>query len=148
MTKKARLGEILKLIELYEIDTQEELTEKLNALGYNVSQATVSRDINELNLIKISGAEKKYKYSKANISGDEIPSKIISLYKHVVLSVSYANNLIVIKTLGGNAGTAGMAIDAMRFPEVLGTVAGDDTLLVITKSNNDAETIVRSLRVL
>lgn len=148
MTKKSRLNEILRLIDSFEIDTQEELTEKLNNLGYNVSQATVSRDINELNLIKIAGAEKKYKYSKANVSNEAIPSKIISLYKHVVTSVSYANNLIVIKTLGGNAGTAGMAIDAMHFPEVLGTVAGDDTLLVVTKSNNDAETIVKSLRVL
>lgn len=148
MTKKSRLDEILRLIDTFEIDTQEELTEKLNNLGYNVSQATVSRDINELNLIKISGAEKKYKYSKANLSNETIPSKIISLYKHVVTSVTYANNLIVIKTLGGNAGTAGMAIDAMHFPEILGTVAGDDTLLVIAKSNSDAETIVKSLRVL
>ena len=149
MTKKQRLNEILRLIDLYEIDTQEELTDRLNSLGYNVSQATVSRDINELNLIKKStGIEKKYKYSKPNVTGGEIPDKIISLYKHVVLSVSSANNLIVIKTLGGNAGSAGMAIDAMHFPEVLGTIAGDDTLLIVTKTNSDAETIVKSLRVL
>jgi len=148
MTKKQRLSEILNLIDAYEIDTQEELTDRLNTLGYNVSQATVSRDINELNLIKKSGISKKYKYAKATVSGADIPEKIISLYKHVVLSVTYANNLIVIKTLGGNAGTAGMAIDAMHFSEVLGTIAGDDTLLVVTKSNGDAETIVKSLKVL
>lgn len=148
MTKKQRLNEILSLIEKNEIDTQEELTSYLNSLGYNVSQATVSRDINELNLIKTSGIEKKYKYAKPNVRGDEIPDKIISLYKHVVVSVSYANNLIVVKTLGGNAGSAGMAIDAMHFPEILGTIAGDDTLLVVTKTNADAETIVKSLKVL
>ena len=149
MTKKQRLNEILNLIDLYEIDTQEELTDRLNSLGYNVSQATVSRDINELNLIKkASGIEKKYRYAKPNVKGSEIPEKIISLYKHVVISVSSANNLIVIKTLGGNAGSAGMAIDAMHFPEILGTIAGDDTLLIVTKTNADAETIVKSLKVL
>ena len=149
MTKKQRLNEILSLITDYEIGTQEELTDKLNALGYNVSQATVSRDINELNLIKKqTGLQKKYKYSIASVSGEEIPEKIITLYKNVTLSVSAANNLIVIKTLGGNAGTAGMAIDAMHFPEILGTIAGDDTLLIITKTNSDAETIVKSLRML
>ena len=149
MTKKQRLNEILKLIDEFEIDTQEELTDKLNALGYDVSQATVSRDINELNLIKKpTGVEKKYRYSQATVGGSKIPDKIISLYKHVVLSVSSANNLIVVKTLGGNAGTAGMAIDAMHFPEILGTIAGDDTLLIVTKTNGDAETIVKSLRVL
>ncbi len=145
MTKKERHKKILELINEFEIDTQEELTSRLNEYGCDVSQATVSRDIKELDLIKSAGREKKVKYLKLSNNVD-IPKKIIDLYKHVTLSISYANNLIVIKTLSGNASSAGMAIDAMHFPQVLGTIAGDDVLLIIAKSNSDAETIVKTLR--
>jgi transcriptional regulator of arginine metabolism len=147
MSKKDRLKAIEKLIVEFEIDTQEELTSKLIDMGYNVSQATVSRDISELNLIKIEGNFKKYKYSKA-IDGINLKPQIVSLFKQVTTSVACANNLIVIKTLAGNASAAGMAFDEMHFPQVLGTVAGDDTLLVIAKTNADAEIILKSLRTL
>lgn len=146
MTKKQRLNAITELISEYEIDTQEELTEKLNEKGYNVSQATVSRDINELNLIKINGIGKKFKYAKGIAETKEIPVKIIELFKQVSISFTCANNLIVLKTITGNAGAAGMAIDHMNFPQILGTIAGDDTLLIIAKTNSDAESIVRQLR--
>ena len=76
----------------------------------------------------------------------ETPQKIIDLFKNVTLSINCANNLIVVKTLAGNAGTAGMAIDNMKIPNVLGTIAGDDVLLIIAKTNGDAECIVKSLR--
>lgn len=148
MTKKERLKKIIEIIDEFEIDTQEELTEKLNEYGFSVSQATVSRDINELDLIKGAGRQKKFKYVKIDMYNTDIPKKIIDLYKHVTLSISYANNLIVIKTLSGNAGSAGMAIDEMHFPQVLGTIAGDDVLLIIAKSNSDAESIVKTLRAL
>ena len=148
MTKKDRLNKILSLIEEDEICTQEELTDRLTSLGYNVSQSTVSRDINELNLIKTEGVDKKYKYIAANKSASKITPQMISLFKQITVSMQCANNLIVIKTLGGNASSAGMAIDDMHFPQVLGTVAGDDTLLVITKTNADAEIIIKSLRML
>ncbi len=146
MSKKERLNKIVEIINDFEIDTQEELTAKLNEYGFNVSQATVSRDINELDLTKGAGREKKFKYVKSNIYNVNIPKKIIDLYKHVTVSISFANNLIVIKTLSGNAGSAGMAIDEMHFPQVLGTIAGDDVLLIIAKSNSDAEIIVKTLR--
>ena len=86
-----------------------------------------------------SGAE--YKGFKADDS-----AKMISLFKQVSLSIINANNLIIVKTLSGNAGTAGMAIDQMNFEEVLGTIAGDDTLLLVTRTNADAETLVKILR--
>ena len=146
MTKKQRLNAITELISEYEIDTQEELTAKLNEKGFNVSQATVSRDINELNLIKINGIGKKFKYAKGIAEAKEIPVKIIELFKQVSISFTCANNLIVLKTITGNAGAAGMAIDHMNFPQILGTIAGDDTLLIIAKTNSDAEAIVRQLR--
>ncbi len=148
MSKKDRLNSILKLIQEQEICTQEELTDKLIALGYDVSQSTVSRDINELNLIKTEGVNKRFKYITANSSTSNVSAQMINLFKQITVSMTYANNLIVIKTLGGNASSAGMAVDAMHFPQVLGTVAGDDTLLVVTKNNSDAEVVLKSLRLL
>lgn len=146
MTKKERLNAILALIDKYEIDTQEELTSKLNQQNYNVSQATVSRDIAELNIIKISGIKKKFRYSCAKNQIKELPDKIINLFRQVITSIDSANNLIIIKTLSGNANTAGTAIDAMHIPQVMGTIAGDDTLLIVAKNQADAEIIVKNLR--
>ena len=148
MTKKDRLNKIIELIEAFEIDTQEELTEQLINAGFNVSQATVSRDIKELNLIKSNGTSRKYKYIKNNEVSPGASPKIIHLFKQVTLSIIPAGNLIVIKTLSGNAGTAGMAIDEMRLSQCIGTIAGDDTLLVITRNNTDAEAVVKRLRTL
>lgn len=148
MNKKDRLSAIEKLIANYEIDTQEELTEKLIDLGFNVSQSTVSRDINKLNLIKSSGILKKTKYVKADAVTGELSPQIVSLFKQVTISVTAANNLLVIKTLSGNASSAGMAFDEMKFPQVLGTVAGDDTVIVVAKTNADAEIILKRLRAL
>lgn len=147
MTKKERLKIIVDLIEEKEVGTQEELTELLNKRGYNVSQATISRDIKELNLVKGEGKNVKSRYIRFS-AGDNVSPKIVELFKHVTTSISCVNNLIVIKTLSGNAGTAGMAIDGMRYPQVVGSIAGDDTLLVITKNEADAQLIVKSLRML
>lgn len=147
MTKKQRLALIEQAISEQEISTQEELTNYLIENGYNVSQSTISRDMNELNLIKVVGVNKKFKYAKAN-SIKNLSPQICGLFKQVTVSMVCANNLIVIKTLAGNAGTAGMAVDEMHFSEVLGTVAGDDTLLIITKTNTDAEIVIKTLRAL
>jgi transcriptional regulator of arginine metabolism len=105
-------------------------------------------NINELNLIKTEGVNKRFKYITANSSTNNVSAQMINLFKQITVSMTYANNLIVIKTLGGNASSAGMAVDAMHFPQVLGTVAGDDTLLVVTKNNSDAEVVLKSLRLL
>ena len=148
MAKKDRLEKIKSLISEYEISTQEELTERLNSEGYEVSQATVSRDINKLNLVKAEGLQKKSKYVLGGAEKSNVSDKIIDLFKQITLSIASVNNLIVIKTLNGNGNSAGMAIDKMNFAEVLGTIAGDDTLLVVTKSDADANFIVKSLRML
>lgn len=148
MTKKERLSLILSLIENEEISTQEELTDRIISLGYDASQATVSRDINELNLIKTAGTYRKFKYVKADIQAKNLSPQMLGLLKQIITSVDYANNLVVIKTLAGNANSAGIAIDEMHFPEVLGTVAGDDTLLVVSRSSADAEMLVKTLKTL
>lgn len=148
MSKKDRLQAILDIISKYEIDTQELLTSKLNSQGFNVSQATVSRDINELNIIKVNGISKKFKLAQVKTQLNPVPDKIISLFKQVTLSITEANNLIVIKTLSGNASTAAMVIDELRIPQIIGTIAGDDTLLVIAKNSSDAEIILKNFRTL
>ncbi len=148
MNRKERLKIIVQTIENYNIGTQEELTEKLLSLNVPVSQATVSRDIKELNLIKIEDGYGGYKYAKSIQSNGGVSPQIVSLFKQIVTSIEVANNLIVIKTMGGNAGAAGMAIDQMQFPQIMGTIAGDDTVLIVTKSNADADVVLKSLRTL
>jgi transcriptional regulator of arginine metabolism len=145
MTKKERLALIEKIITENEISTQDELTKCLFEQGYDISQSTISRDMTQLNLIKIQGVTKKFKYAKANATNTVSP-QICDLFKQVTISIECANNLIVIKTLAGNANAAGMAVDEMQFSEILGTVAGDDTLLIVTKTNADAEIIIKTLR--
>lgn len=146
MTKKERQNILLELIGRYEIDTQEELTEKLNERNIAVTQATVSRDINELNLVKVAGKVKKYKYARVEIESDALSEKDINLFREITSSVTCANNLIVVKTLVGNANAAGMIVDKINIPQVLGSIAGDDTLLIVTKSNRDAEIMLKRLK--
>lgn len=148
MIKKSRRSAIIDLINSFDISTQDELTEKLLAMGFNVSQATISRDIKELNLIKIEGKNKKYKYAQVDINNNKLSPQLVNLFKQITVSIESANNLIVLKTISGNASAAGMAIDQLNYPQVLGTIAGDDTLLIVTKTNSDAEIILKGLRML
>lgn len=148
MTKKQRLLRISELIKEKEIDTQEELTEILNLEGFAVSQATISRDINELNIIKSNGNKKKFRFIQATELVEEIPEKTINLLKQIVVSITPVNNLIVIKSLSGNANSAASVIDKLNFNNILGTIAGDDTVLIIAKTDFDAQVIVKSLRAL
>ena len=146
MQKKERQRIILDLINEYEVDTQDEITEILNNKGITVTQATISRDINELNLIKVAGKTKKFKYAQIDINGSELSEKIVSLFREIVVSITCVNNLIVVKTLSGNASASGMVVDKMALPQILGSIAGDDTLLIVTKSNLDAEIILKRLK--
>ena len=146
MSKKLRHDAIIDLITKNDVATQEELTAELINMGFDVSQATVSRDIKELNLIKVEGVNKKFKYVKVEVGKSDLSPRIINLFKQITTSIEFANNLIVVKTLSGNASAAGMAIDQMHFSQVLGTVAGDDTVLIVTKSTADAEIVIKGLR--
>ena len=144
--KVGRQAKIIELIGRYNIETQEELCAKLNAEGYDVTQATVSRDINELALIKVEGVVKKVRYSAPASATGDVPQNFIDIFRHVTESIVSANNLIVIKTMSGNANSVALVIDKLHIKEVLGTVAGDDTLLIVTKNNSDAEKIVKILK--
>ena len=145
MLRSARHAKILELISHKEIETQEELCYELNKMNYVVTQATISRDIRDLHLFKVAGREKKYRYAYINDGESDISPKMKSLFRDCVLSVKAAQNLVVIKTLTGNGANAGAVVDKLNHEEIVGSVAGDDTLLVICPDNAAAETVVEKI---
>ncbi|MCK9478508.1 MAG: arginine repressor [Firmicutes bacterium] len=134
-SKKRRLEKILELIKEKEIQTQDELVTYLNDDGFNVTQATVSRDIKNLRLIKAASDEGVFVYSRseqtAQITFDE---KLREIFSHSVTSISPAGNIIVVKTLSGAAQAAASAIDSADIDGILGSIGGDDTIMIVTKS--------------
>lgn len=137
--KKTRQNAILSLIRDNVIETQEELIEKLAEKGYIVTQSTISRDIKELKLIKTASDDGRYKYATESRLSDESESKYLNILKETVRSVNYANNLLVVKTFSGMANAAAAAIDFLFSHEILGSIAGDDTIIAVADSNEDAE---------
>ncbi len=142
-----RQNAILKLITDREIETQYDLTESLRSLGYEVTQATVSRDIKELRLVKrqTDGGKSIYTKNTDNACSD-VESRFNLIFCKCVMSVEYAVNNIVIKTLPGMGSAAGAAVDAMDLPEVVGTIAGDDTVIMVVRSEESARRLVYKLR--
>ena len=144
--KTVRQVAILDIIEKQEIETQEELASALNARGIRVTQATVSRDIKELRLLKVLTPSGKYKYATGDQADNNLTDRFIRMLAESLLSVSSANNLIVVKTLSGSANVAAEALDTMHWPEVLGTLAGDNTVLLIIRSNEETLTVTSRIR--
>ncbi|MBO5713623.1 MAG: arginine repressor [Clostridia bacterium] len=148
MAKKSRRLRIVSLINEYEINTQEELVSYLNNEGYNTTQATVSRDIKILGLQKVKGVTKNFKYAmppeteKSAVTQD----KVITLLKTFIVSIERAKNLVVIKTLEGNGSACGMAVDKIGMKEIIGSIAGDDTLLIVTHTDEDAQKTVEHFK--
>ena len=146
MHRNVRQQKILEIISSKEIDTQEELCSELNKLNFNVTQATISRDIKELKLYKISCTTKKYKYSCLESDDDSVRGKMKILFRECVQTINHANNLIVIKTMRGNGSTAGIFVDSLQLKEIVGSIAGDDTLLIIVDSNENTQLIADRLK--
>ena len=145
----ARTGRQLKLIEIInknEIETQEALAEALRNEGYLVTQATVSRDITDLGLIKVMTPNKTYKYAQPASTEQKSSGKMLNLFRECVISIDYAGHLIVIKTVSGGANSAATLVDKLNFPEVMGCVAGDDTILVVIKDQQKIVPIVEKLK--
>ncbi len=144
--KHKRHNKIIEIIGSYNIETQEDLIDKLRDNGLDVTQATVSRDIKELGLIKVSTKENKYKYAIPSMSTQEsmrISIKYRNIIRETVIRVDYAENIVVIKTYAGMAQAAAAAIDGMDWDDVVGSIAGDDTILIIVRSSDKASEICR-----
>ena len=143
--KSARHSLILEIIEEKDIETQEELADELKRRGIKVTQATVSRDIKELRLLKVLGEHGGYKYATVERAEKGMNDRFIRMLSECVISVDSVGNLIVIKTLTASANAACEAIDSMKWDEVLGTIAGDNTLLVIARSEDAVEAMTARL---
>lgn len=146
--KATRHSKILDIIEKKEIETQEELVSELISAGFNVTQATVSRDIKDLRLTKIPDERGGYKYTSVNKADAGITPKMKQLFINTVLSINSANNIIVVKTLAGSASTIGVVVDALKHPAILGSVAGDDTMIIVVASNNEVADVVSKLNLM
>lgn len=139
MSRNVRQSKILELISLNEIETQEDLVSKLRFNKFDVTQATISRDIKELGLIKILSNESgKYKYSLADVN-NHASNKYIYLLKESVISVKNIKNFIVIRTLSGLASCVCNIVGKLNFENSLGSTFGEDTVMIIFKDNSDAE---------
>ena len=145
MKKQVRQNHIIEIIEQVETETQEELASELKARGIDVTQATLSRDMRELDLVKVAGTYKKHKASSADAHTDK---KMLNLFINCVIGVECAQNIVVVKTLSGNGNTAGIVIDKMDLEEIVGSVAGDDTVIIVTKSGDAAERVAHKLNAL
>ena len=146
--KSARHNLILEIIETMDIETQEELAEELKRRGVRVTQATVSRDIKELRLLKVLSENGGYKYATVERAEKGMNDRFARILAESIVNIESVNNLVVINTLSASANAAGEAIDSMKWSEVLGTIAGDNTLLIIARSDEAVATLVDRLRVL
>lgn len=144
--KTQRHAKLLELIAEYNVETQEDLLEYLKQCNFKVTQATVSRDIKELKLIKTPAGNGKYKYTAGNKSTANIGNNLETLFKSTVISVDFANNMIVLKTLNGMAQGVCATLDAMEWDGIVGTIAGDDTIFIVARSNSQAITLTSELK--
>jgi transcriptional regulator of arginine metabolism len=131
----------LELINSYEIDTQEKLAALLKKSGYKVTQATISRDIKELQLLKTMSPSGKYKYAVSAGPDRPVTDRFVKIFRETVQSVEYSGNIIVIKTLSGCANAAAEAIDSLSFANILGSIAGDNTLMLVADDAANAPAI-------
>ncbi|HLR66409.1 transcriptional regulator AhrC/ArgR [Virgibacillus alimentarius] len=141
MSKIQRHIKIRELITDYEIETQDDLVDQLKALGYNVTQATVSRDIKELHLVKVPSLNGGYKYSLPADQRFNPLGKLKRLIMDTFAKIDSTNHFIILKTLPGNAQAVGVLIDNLDWDEIMGTICGDDTCLIICRTEEDTDTI-------
>ena len=141
MARNSRQSKILEIISQNEIETQDELVEELKRAKFDVTQATISRDIKELGLIKIMSESKKYKYAIVSSTTQIISNKSLSIIKECVISIKTAMNLVVIKTLAGTSGFVSTVVGQLSIPQVLGCTYGDDTVMVISGDPEDAKIV-------
>lgn len=141
-----RHSKILEILGKYEVETQEDLTNYLRESGINVTQATVSRDIREMKLVKVMTKNGKYKYASYDNSGSNLDDRIVNVFREAVLTVDYAGNFVCLHTITGMAMAAGVAIDSLKLTEIIGTVAGDDTIFILVRDEEKAIDLAKKFK--
>ena len=136
----------MEIIERNPIETQEELAEELKKSGYNITQATVSRDIKELKLVKVLDEKGIYKYASLKEQDSMLSERLVKVFTESVLSVDYAGNIVVIKTFSGAANAAAEALDVFDIKEVVGTIAGDNTIFILVRNPDSVESVIEKLK--
>lgn len=145
-TKNERQEMIIRLIKENNISTQEELTSLMKAHGFQVTQATCSRDIKDLGIIKVTVPGQNTKYAVLDRTGDIAPGRLLAVFSNSLLSCKSAMNLVVVRTLPGMAQAAASALDSMHLNDVVGTIAGDDTVFIATPGIDEANAIVSTIK--
>ena len=145
--KNARQQKILELIEKYDIDTQETLINRLKENGYNVTQTTISRDIRQLNLVKGVSAKGEYKYVAPGARRTDSIPVLSSAITDSVIKIAAAGNIVVVRTFSGMANALAVCVDSLHHDDIVGSVAGDDTILLVVNDNEAATNLAAELRV-
>lgn len=144
--KIARHAKIIELINQYDIETQEDLAEKLQQAGFPVTQATISRDIRQLKLTKIARGNGKSKYAVVEGHSKEPADKYVRVLRDSFVSMDMAQNILVIKTVSGMAMAAAAVVDGLNWPEIVGCIAGDDTIMCAVRSVDDTLIVMEKIR--
>lgn len=144
--KTKRQAKMLELIQKYEIETQEELSDYLHKEGYQVTQATVSRDIRELKLTKVAMKNGRQKYAALTQEKEDLSEKYIRVFRDGFISMDMAQNILVIKTVSGMAMAVAASLDAMHLHEIVGCIAGDDTIMCAVRTTEDTVALMTRLR--
>lgn len=144
--KRERQNKILELISSRDIETQEELVDLLRAEGFNVTQATISRDINELRLGKLTSGNGKRKFAVAPTGDVHLTSKYIRVLRDGFVSMDNAQNILVVRTVSGMAMAVAASLDALRMKEVVGSIAGDDTIMMAVRTTEETKVVMNKIR--
>ncbi len=143
--KVGRQSKIIELINKNDIETQEELADLLTKAGYNVTQATISRDIRELKLTKVSGDDGRQKYIVLNNTESGLSEKFVRVLRDGFVSMDMAQNIIIVKTVSGMAMAVAAALDALHIQGIMGCIAGDDTVMCVIKTMEETVTVMEKL---
>ncbi len=143
--KLGRQAKILELIENFDIETQEDLAVRLENEGFAVTQATISRDIREMKLTKVASERGRQKYAVMSNSDVEVTERLHRVFKEAVVSIDYAQNLIVVKTLEGMGMAVGVTLDNIQNSEIMGTISGDDTVFCAMRTTSQAAVLIEKL---
>lgn len=144
--KYSRHTKILEIIDEKDIETQDELASELRAAGFQVTQATVSRDIKEMRLIKVLTKDGRYKYASIREKEGVVNERFLKIFRNSVTSIDYAGNLIVIRTLVGSASAAAVSIDALNMKDIVGTIDGDDTIFLAIKDSEKVQELMKQFK--
>ena len=143
--KRNRQEAILRVISQYEVETQQELAQRLKEEGFEVTQATVSRDIRDMKLSKMPTGEGHQKYVRFHNDEKHLSGTYVNVLKEGFVSIDMAQNILVVKTVSGMAMAVAAAIDAMKYPEIVGTIAGDDTIMMAVRTVEDTKSLMNQI---